>query len=624
MGKILTVHGTFAHIEVPGGSDESDATAAYWWRVDSPFVADLKKQLRGKSGDEVEVTPFVWSGNNSERERRDAGHQLFLELKRLEQAGETYGIIAHSHGGSVVSAALLEAAAKKEKLAGLKRWITIGTPFIELRRERFLFMRLPILLKAMYVASLMLFFMFAVAVALNLISGDFDPTRMRHVYWFLSGGVLMSLPAVVFFLIAWVRERRQRYFYRPSVKARAKSYFADRWVALTHEDDEAVRGLGALRDIAVPIFSRSFAVPVLSVMAAFMLPVLYLVAIFSPTFMVKVADTLRTDVYQVDEVRARAERYEQSRRSVRGIRRQLRTARRQIQDPVNPFEKQEAARSDLRAKRQELRSARDRMRQMFPDMPQLRRAAKFQRIFLERDGVACGGLCDRGTNAALNARLLLHLATDEVASLVVDEELQYGLVGRFARYLAPVLLVPIVFGFFAVIWVLVVQYLAQFVSRYASRYLDKITWAQLRRAATGNDMLEEVAVGTAVYPRWIGARRPFLPMEVGAEITHCSNEATFRSVGKFRNALSELVLMDRQTSESDSLLAYLTWNELIHTSYFCVPAFTALVAGSLARSDGFELAGQASAAVTREDLSRWLEALNEGAQSTPQPAAVAA
>ena len=160
MGTILTVHGTFAHIEVPGESDDSASSTSYWWRPDSPFVDELKSLVQDESG-AVDVQPFVWSGDNSERERRRAGRALFLQLQQLEEAGTHYCIVAHSHGGSVVSAALLEAAVRKQELPGLTRWITIGTPFIELRRERFLFTRLPTILKAMYVASFMLLLIFA-------------------------------------------------------------------------------------------------------------------------------------------------------------------------------------------------------------------------------------------------------------------------------------------------------------------------------------------------------------------------------------------------------------------------------------------------------------------------------
>ena len=101
-------------------------------------------------------------------------------------------------------------------------------------------------------------------------------------------------------------------------------------------------------------------------------------------------------------------------------------------------------------------------------------------------------------------------------------------------------------------------------------------------------------------------------MQVGSDITSASNEATFRSVGKFRDALSEFGFLDggnRKTS--NNLLAYLNWNELIHTSYFFVPSFTLLVAHSIAESEGFEAREILTEAVTNGNLKAWLSELEK-------------
>ena len=88
--------------------------------------------------------PFVWSGENSERERRQAGSELLKVLQGLEARNETYSVVGHSHGGSVIAAALVESVARKRPLEHLKRWITVGAPFVALRKERFLFARLTL------------------------------------------------------------------------------------------------------------------------------------------------------------------------------------------------------------------------------------------------------------------------------------------------------------------------------------------------------------------------------------------------------------------------------------------------------------------------------------------------
>lgn len=609
MGTILTVHGTFAHMDVPSTAGDRASSTSDWWRPDSLFVQDLKGLVEGQDGS-CTVTPFVWSGENSERERRAAGLQLYLELMRLESEGEKYCIIAHSHGGSVVSAALLKAAARKQQLPGLKRWITVGTPFIELRRERFLFMRLPILLKAMYVASFMLMLIFAGDTIGRFWEGQLAFQDSRTFMRLGIGGVFASLPVVAFFLVAYIRERRQRFFNNDGVRNRARQFFAGRWVAMTHEDDEAVRGLGSLRTVSLPIFDREFAVPLLSLMAVFMLPAMYLIAITSPPMMVGLTELLRTRVYQLDELEGRTESYRQATRSFRSIRGNIRDARKVAEDTLQPLEQREAANDIIQQKRRSLQVEREKLQQSYPDLPEVQRASRFKRRFLESaNGELCNGgkLCQNGKNVALNARLLLHLISDEVSNLFVSDDFVSTRTGRLAGYLVPVILVPLVLGGIAILWVYTVQWFARWFSRIASRWLDMMTWSQIRRAAVGNDTHDEVAVGAAPYPKWAGESRPFLPMSLSSEITQSSNDATFQSLGKIRNALSELVFFDqRSEKEADSLLAYLNWNELIHTSYFAVPSFTRLVGHAISSAEGFSATAALEGRGEADETKAWL------------------
>ena len=612
MGTILTVHGTFAHLQVPGSSAESESSTAYWWRADSPFITELKGLVRGADGD-VNVEAFEWSGENSVRERRAAGHALYRKLLQLEDGNESYCVVAHSHGGSVVSAALLEAAAKRQKLSGLKRWMTIGTPFVELRRERFLFMRLPLLLKAMYVASFMLFMIFVGATIGRIFEGDINLDNGRQLWRLGISGLFAALPVIVFLLVVSFRERRSRYFNRPRVRERARDYFGKRWLALTHEDDEVVRGLGTLRGATLPIFDRQFAVPVLSLTAVFMLPMAYLLAIYSSDAMVGLAELLRTRVYNLDKLDVRAKTYEQARGKVRSMWEDIRDARKILDDTLAPLERQEAAKRTIATRRSALRDERKKLHAQYPDLPELQRGLRFQRRFLEKDGKLCeyGRLCGNGYNRALNAQLLLHVITDEVSSLLVDQEVRRSTVGRLATYLTPVILVPVVFGIIAVLWVLAVQVLAGLFSRAASKWLDGVTWKQIRRSAFGNDTDDEVAVGIATYPTWLGAEQRFLPMMVSSEITQCSNDATLRSIGRFRDAISELAFMEASRATTDKLLAYMNWNELIHTSYFCVPSFTRLIAIAIAQSEGFQAAGELADPQSRQRVAGWLDEMQQ-------------
>jgi hypothetical protein len=77
-----------------------------------------------------------------------------------------------------------------------------------------------------------------------------------------------------------------------------------------------------------------------------------------------------------------------------------------------------------------------------------------------------------------------------------------------------------------------------------------------------------------------------LPEQLANEITDLSDRAASRTVSKFRDLVGQLARKDK---EANAFLfsEYLTWNELIHTSYFSVPRFRMLVAYAIANSEGF-------------------------------------
>ena len=294
MAKIVTVHGTFAHIEITSRDDKNNIVSQ-WWQPNSVFEQRIKKFIgsdgsSGAPGSGAEFYRFVWNGDNSVLARRKAGSRLLSELKALEAQGEKYCIVAHSHGGSVVSDALQEAAAKGIKLDGMKRWITVGTPFTELRPERFLFLRLPLFLKALFVASMMLLFMFFFYVFGELLDGRINLDNNFQLTRLLVSTVLTALPFIAFYLLAFFLDGRQLAFYKKSNRQKAYAEFGDRWLPLTHEDDEAVRGLSSIGSINLKIFHKNFAVPAISLLSVFILPIAYLWVIFCLLYTSDAAD----------------------------------------------------------------------------------------------------------------------------------------------------------------------------------------------------------------------------------------------------------------------------------------------------------------------------------------------
>ena len=60
------------------------------------------------------------------------------------------------------------------------------------------------------------------------------------------------------------------------------------------------------------------------------------------------------------------------------------------------------------------------------------------------------------------------------------------------------------------------------------------------------------------------------------------------SITKIRGAISEFALNEGPDGQLGTALNYLTWQELIHTSYFAVPEFQKLLARAISDADGFE------------------------------------
>ncbi len=611
MATIVTVHGTFAHIA--GSADAAsganiDPSLRQWWQPGSKFQSDLARHIDGADG-KLEFQPFIWSGNNSEAERRDAGRRLLAQLRELEDKGESYCVIGHSHGGSVISSALMQSAVTRKPLDGLRRWITVGTPFVQLRKERFLFLRLPVLMKALFVASLMLLFMLLFYLAAELLDGQRAIRTANQALALGIATVLMSLPFIVFYFVARYLDNRELFFYRKRNIDKAKTAFASKWLPLSHRNDEAINGLGSLGGVNLAIFHRDFAIPVLSLASVFILPLIYLYLVTSPKLMVALADYLKSDVYTVESFEQKQTAMAGDRRRLREVRAAIRDARNTLRNAGDDVVAMSNARSTIKEKQAELDKLREELSEKYPELTQIKRVSRFNRLFMERDGKPCEGgkLCGGGHSFSLNSRLMLHLVTDEVASWVLDEDVRQGTFGRIISFIVPILLVPVMFGLIAVAMVLIVQFIASYISAVSSRYLDRLTWEEIQRSALGNDTETEIAVAAGAQPFWITTPHPFLPEGVANAITARSNEATAQSLEKFRNAISELAFSDGAQDKENAVFNYLTWKELVHTSYFEVPQFTKVVAAAISRDEGFKPTSQFAADPEKGEILGWLD-----------------
>ena len=267
MTCIVTIHGTFA-----SGPEQGEA----WWQSGSNFGRTLAELVLPEDG-LVEQVPFVWDGANTEVARRSAGANLLKKLIELETAGRRYILLGHSHGGSVISNALLDAAQARRELPLLSRWITIGTPFVSTRKRGWSFSLLSDLEKVVVVALMLAAILFFAAsnvdyAFLNAAMGNAQPKPSPTLSEALSdseaagrllGDDVLLLQKASFGLLgalALLYALRLLYEARESRKAlldrisdanyaRASSLFGMKWLPINHQVDEAVGGLHRLGSI---------------------------------------------------------------------------------------------------------------------------------------------------------------------------------------------------------------------------------------------------------------------------------------------------------------------------------------------------------------------------------------
>jgi hypothetical protein len=174
-------------------------------------------------------------------------------------------------------------------------------------------------------------------------------------------------------------------------------------------------------------------------------------------------------------------------------------------------------------------------------------------------------------------------------------------------------LVPILFVLLALGILMIVQFIAARVSAALSGSLNRMTHHQITRQALGNDTEGEIALGADNRPAWMPLAYPPLPGELGAKISDYSNQISFQSLAKFRNAISTLAFSESEEESGGIITTYLTWRELIHTSYFEVLEFQDVVAYAIGQSDGFAASAAFQAHSSHERAARWCMTL------TPQP-----
>ncbi|HET6390840.1 hypothetical protein [Hyphomicrobium sp.] len=613
MATIIAVHGTFAAPTV-SGPDGGPAPELQWWEKDSVFEREIRDLIDARDG-ELHFVPFSWAGDNSETQRREAGARLTKIMHELEVKSEPYCIIGHSHGGSILSDALLASAARKRPLANLKRWITVGTPFLKLRKELWLLTRLSLMNKVIFVASMMLLLMFVVYVLASQIGSEqtlFGNTFPR--VW-VATGVLASLPAITFYIVLHWLDSRSLLSYRTRATRRAKNNFAARWLPLAHPDDEAIQGLALLRDARLEFFDKSFAVSSITLLSVITLPLIYFAILLSPPAMVGIAQWLKTEIYD-------ANASPEAESALAALRSQLMLARKgdgeavttESGAPVQPP-------TDRRAAWRQYREKREALEVQYPNLNAIERGMRFKRRFFEQKGAPCegGSLCGGGHDLSINSGLLLHVVTDELSWALGAADLEDRRKRWFWSLFVPAIIVPAILGVLALLLMVVIQAFATLISTLASKFLNAITNAEVKRAAYGNDTEGEIAIGALDRPMWLENSLPRLPLPLASIITDYSNAAASLSIAKFRRAIGQIRFAVPSHSAETAISTYFTWKELVHAAYFDVPEFRKLIAQAVSRCEGFAPSARFIADQDYKRTAEWLDEIENAPRTSDEP-----
>ena len=489
-------------------------------------------------------------------------------------------------------------------MKGLKHWITVGTPFVAMKKERLLFQRLDLMHKVIFVASLMLLGMFLFYVGAEFVSGG------RRLF----GGTFPASwssraydePAdLVFYLGLKYWDSLSLSTTDDRVNQRARDFFGRRWLPLTHTDDEAVQGLAFLPGAKLYFFDKAFAIQALTTLSVVALPLLYLLVLHTPPIMVGLGIGCRTtSISPITWGRAG---------TARSPWRKFRNA-----GPTKGWGRRSSAPCGSSTApcgaiwRRSFRTFR-------PPSARCASSSAFSRRMANPVPAASCAAAVR--DIRINSGLLLHLVTDELSSAIAGDSADGTNRRALWVLLIPSILVPLIFGLISFVLMLVIRWISTLISDGASRTLNSITNAEVKRAAFGNDTNGEIAVGAIDRPTWLERSPARLPSTLAELVTDYSNGVAGKSLAKFRQAIGELASAEPKHTADSAITTYFTWKELVHASYFDVPEFRKLVVLALSRTEGFA----PSAAFQRDpDYARaaqWLAELEGTPGSVAPPAA---
>lgn len=579
MAVIIPVHGTFASGETKG---------ANWWQSGSLFEGELRRLVQSESGPLV-IQPLVWDGANRETSRREAGAKLAEQMCALEKAGESYALVGHSHGGTVILAAINRCVFSRQKIPRLSRWITVGTPFIEFTPKTGLFSRLGLTGRAAYLSILISLLIVAIATWPSIVE---MPARIS-----LVAVAVLWLWLLSYRILSWAS-------YRQLSKSGA---------SISHDDQQSLVwprfGLVlSIVDVSILYFavqiSLFFAIGIIETST----PTKYATGIVAPLFAGFLA---HLSLAWLNRYFARAAAHRRANIMVPAMN----------------------ALVGLRHRHDEAIAGLGRIHDVgFQIFSRDIIVSQFMFAAVLAVPILVLGLLVSptamlwlvGQSNTWSGYEKFHLPGDGHA---IGENAKFlatalsQMVGLGDGYSAmsslTLVLMPALIFCASLIAILLIRAGAQAMSGHVSRFLDRVAWEQIRASAFGANAHGELARLARSGPSAANRLQVPLPEELGAKISAISDMASAESISKLRIAVNELAFSGKGGQRSELATHYLSWDELIHTAYFKVPLFNKLVAYAIAASPGFKPSPEFLADPDFHTLRCWfLEITNMPADTT--------
>lgn len=142
--------------------------------------------------------------------------------------------------------------------------------------------------------------------------------------------------------------------------------------------------------------------------------------------------------------------------------------------------------------------------------------------------------------------------------------------------------------------------------------INKMIWSEVRTGAWGDDVIKEDVIKIAAHPAKFDAKfSKNMPEIVATPLREHSSKSAIKTLVKVREILGMTTNQDKNKKGAvdmrSNLSSSLTWEELIHTSYFAVDNFIDLIAIGLHRAGLTELKNDFVSTPEREQLSAWYE-----------------